>query len=124
MEKCFVVGFLEEFFPVRTLQAGLPSGEIEQATGVGVAHVSLGAGPRVVPGVAGHFCADGVAFDVAQRGETMTVIKRAGEESVLPGVSGAPVQVVNVLGESKMGTAQVLGESERACLFHGMNPCH
>jgi len=67
-----------------------------------VAGVGGGAGPRVTEGIADDSGTDGVLLDVTDNGEGVGFVKRTGVEAVLPEMSGAGMETIDVLGVAEM----------------------
>ena len=75
------------------------------------AGVCGGAGPPIGPWCARHFCADGIALDVAHRGDGVRLVHGTRVEASLPEVPAPAVEPVDILRIDEVGAPD--GEVER-----------
>ena len=86
------------------------SAEVEDGEFVGSAEVGRGTRPTVGFGVRHQPGADRIALGIGQRGPEVVAVQGAGEEAVLPEVSGAAGPDVVVLGVTPVDAAQQDGQ--------------
>ena len=98
-----VVGLGQHLFPVYTGDEFLPRIEVEQMGCVRPTRVRGRAGPPVGPWRARHLCADGIALDVAHRGDGVGLVHGTRVEASLPEVPTPAMEPVDVLRIDEMG---------------------
>ncbi len=106
-----VVALGEHLFPVCAGDEFAPCFEVEQLGCVRPARVRGRAGPAVGPWRARQLRADGIALDVAHRGDGVRFVHGTGVEASLPEVSAAAAEPVDVLRIDEMGAPD--GQVER-----------
>ena len=96
--------------PVDASRGLPPPADIQQAGRIDPAQMGFGAGPLVLGRLFDHFRSDWILFDIPQRPPEVLLAQRTGVEAILPEVSAAAVQAVDVLCIAKMGASQRFGQ--------------